>query len=144
MHAFDLTPAMLERLRATLESRGIEGVELARADVLDLRRLPPGWSGYDVVVTASMFEYLPPARVAEALAGLRSRLREGGRLVLFVTRRSWLMQPLIGRWWHAHLYRADELARAFRDAGFASFRFGRFPRRFRHLALWGHVVEAET
>jgi hypothetical protein len=53
------------------------------------------------------------------------------------------MEPLIGRWWHAHLYAADELTRAFRDAGFASTRFGRFPRGSRHLALWGHIVEAE-
>jgi ubiquinone/menaquinone biosynthesis C-methylase UbiE len=143
MHAFDLTPAMLDRFRATLESRGIQGIDLARADVLDLRQLPQGWNLYDLVVTASMFEYLPPARVSAALAGLRSLLRDRGRLVLFITRRNWLMQPLIGRWWHANLYREGELTRAFRDAGFASIRFGRFPLRFRYLGIWGHIVEAE-
>lgn len=143
MHAFDLTPAMLDRFRATLESGGITGIDLARADVLDLRRLPPGWSGYDLVVTAAMLEHLPPARVSEALAGLRFLLRDGGRLVLFITRRNWLTRLLIGQWWQAQLYRADELMGVFREAGFACFRFGRFPRRFRHLALWGHIVEAE-
>jgi hypothetical protein len=54
------------------------------------------------------------------------------------------MRPLIGRWWHANLYGKGDLTRAFREAGFASIRFGRFPPRFRHLGLWGHVVEAET
>lgn len=144
MHAFDLTPAMLDRFRATLESRGIEGIDLARADVLELCQLPPEWNGYDLVVTASMFEYLPPTRLSAALAGLRSLLRDGGRLVLFITRRNWLMQPLIGRWWHANLYGEGELTQAFRDAGFASIRFGEFPLRFRHLGIWGHIVEAEV
>ena len=32
MHAFDLTPAMLERFRASLRKRGIDDVELARAE----------------------------------------------------------------------------------------------------------------
>jgi SAM-dependent methyltransferase len=143
IHAFDLTPAMLDRFRGALAGLGVEGIELARADVLDLRGLPAGWSGYDLIVSASMFEYLPRERVAAALEGLRSLLRPGGRLVLFITRRSRLMQPLIGRWWRANLYREDELERAFREAGFAAVRFGRFPLRFRYLGLWGHVVEAE-
>jgi len=143
MHGFDLTPAMLDRFRATLAARGIEGIELAQADVLDLRQLPAAWNGYDLVVTASMFEYLPPAQVSAALAGLRSRLRDGGRLLLFITRRNRLTQPLIGRWWQANLYGVDELTRAFQEAGFAAIHFRAFPVRFRYLALWGHIVEAE-
>jgi cyclopropane fatty-acyl-phospholipid synthase-like methyltransferase len=144
LHGFDLTPAMLDRFRATLESRHIDGdIQLAQADVLDLRQLPSAWSGYDLIVTASMLEYLPRARVSAALRGLRSLLGDNGRLVLFITRQNALMRPLIGRWWGANLYQEDELVRAFRDAGFASVRFRQFPLRYRYLELWGHIVEAE-
>ena len=41
LHAFDLTPAMLERLHRALLTRGIEGLETAQANVLDLDTLPP-------------------------------------------------------------------------------------------------------
>jgi cyclopropane fatty-acyl-phospholipid synthase-like methyltransferase len=140
---FDLTPAMIERFRATLRKRGIEDVQLERADVLELGTLPESWRDYDLVVSASMFEYLPRARLSAGLAELRSLLKEGGRFVLFVTRRNWLTRPLIGRWWQSNLYGKEELRKAFEDAGFSSIRFGRFPARARHLSLWGHVVESQ-
>ena len=56
--AFDLTPAMLDRFRTKLEQSGIEGVKLARADVLALGTLPQAWHDYDLVITASMLEYV--------------------------------------------------------------------------------------
>lgn len=142
MHAFDLTPAMLEHFRATLERRGIQGIELAQANVLELTRLPASWSDYDLIVSASMLEYLPRARLSAGLGGLRSLLREGGTFVLFITRRNWLTRPLIGRWWQSNLHKEGELAQAFREAGFASITFRQFPIRFRYLALWGYIVEA--
>ncbi len=142
MHAFDLTPAMLEHFRAVMARRGIEGVATARADVLALESLPPDWTGYDLVVTASMLEYVPRERFAEALAGLRARLREGGRLVLFITRDNWLTRPLIGRWWQSNLYREAELREAFRAAGFSRAELPGFPLAAKHLSVWGHVVDA--
>jgi ubiquinone/menaquinone biosynthesis C-methylase UbiE len=106
MHAFDLTPAMLDRLRAKLGAAGVNGVELTQADVLRLDGLPPGWKEYDLVVTASMLEYVPRDRFADALAGLRGLVRPGGRFALFITKRNWLMRPLIGKWWDSNLYTA--------------------------------------
>jgi ubiquinone/menaquinone biosynthesis C-methylase UbiE len=143
LHAFDLTPAMLERFRAELARRGLSDVELAVADVLALQALPEGWTGYDLVVTASMLEYVPRERLPHALKALRERLVDDGRLVLFITRRSWLMRPLIGRWWAGTLYTRDELQQAFAEAGFPAAAFGRFPGRFRYLDGWGHIVVAQ-
>lgn len=140
--AFDLTPAMLDRLRAALAARGIGGVRLAEADVLRLAALPADWRDYDLVVSASMLEYVPRERFAEALAGLRGRLRPDGTLVLFVTRRNPLTRMLIGRWWQSNLYTAAELEAAFRAAGFRTIRFAGFPLAACHLSVWGHVVEA--
>ena len=143
MHAFDLTPAMLEHFRRTLRKRGLHEIELAQADVLELHALPASWNNYDLIVSASMLEYLPRAQLPAALGGLRGLLREGGSFVLFITRRNWLTRPLIGRWWQSNLYTVDELQRAFQEAGFASIVFGEFPASFRQFALWGHVVEAQ-
>jgi ubiquinone/menaquinone biosynthesis C-methylase UbiE len=142
LHAFDLTPAMLDRFRRTLRDRALEGIELARADVLQLDALPAAWTDYDLIVSASMLEYVPPARLSAALSGLRSLLKEGGTFLLFISRRNGLTRFLIGRWWSANLYTAGELRQAFREVGFASVAFRRFPAAFRHLGVWGHVIEA--
>lgn len=142
LHAFDLTPAMLEHFRTVLAQRGVVGVETAQADVLALESLPREWSGYDLVVTASMLEYVPRARLAEALAGLRARLAANGRLVLFITRDNWLTRPLIGRWWQSNLYGEAELHEAFAAAGFSRCAFPGFPLEAKYLSVWGHVVDA--
>jgi cyclopropane fatty-acyl-phospholipid synthase-like methyltransferase len=142
MHAFDLTPAMLERFRRTLRERALQGIDLVQADVLALRALPPSWNDYELIVSASMLEYLPRTQLPAGLRGLRLLLKPGGHLVLFITRRNWLTRPLIGRWWQSNLYAADELRRAFQEAGFGSVVFRRFPTSFRHFALWGHIIEA--
>jgi 2-polyprenyl-3-methyl-5-hydroxy-6-metoxy-1,4-benzoquinol methylase len=144
LHAFDLTPAMLDRFRLRLAARGITSVEMREADVLHLEALPAEWTGYDLVVSASMLEYVPRDRFAGALSALRGRLTHEGRLVLFITRRSWLMRPLIGRWWASHLYTRAELRRAFETAGFGSVSFDRFPGWFRYLDAWGHIVLARS
>jgi ubiquinone/menaquinone biosynthesis C-methylase UbiE len=141
-HAFDLTPAMLERFRRTLRKRALQGIDLVQADVLELHALPFQWNDYDLIVSASMLEYLPRAQLPAALRGLRQLLGQGGSFVLFITRRNWLTRPLIGRWWQSNLYKADELRGAFQEAGFASIVFRQFPARFRHLALWGYIIEA--
>jgi SAM-dependent methyltransferase len=142
LHAFDLTPAMLDRFRATLARRGITDVETAQANVLALEELPSGWGHYDLLVSASMLEYVPRERFVEALRGLRGLLREGGHFVLFMTRRNWLTRPLIGRWWQSNLYGARELRTAFASAGFSAFAFRRFPPAAWHLVPWGYVMEA--
>jgi SAM-dependent methyltransferase len=142
LNAFDLTPAMLDHFRATMQRRGTDGIELAQANVLALDALPAGWTDYDLVVSASMLEYVPRDRLVEALRGLRARLRDGGHFVLFMTKRNPLTRFLVGRWWASNLYTRGELHDAFRAAGFSTFAFQRFPLAGIHLATWGHVVEA--
>ena len=141
-HAFDLTPAMLGHLRGKLDRRGIVGVELARANVLELGELPPSWSGYDLLVSASMLEYVPRERFVEALSGLRDRLRDGGHFVLFMTRRNAFTHGLIGAWWASNLYTRSELEAALRAASFSDVVFRPFPIAARYLSLWGLVAEA--
>jgi SAM-dependent methyltransferase len=142
LYGFDLTPAMIERFRQTLQRQAIEGIAVVQANVLQLNALSESWNNYDLIVSASMMEYLPRHRLVDALCGLRGLLSESGHLVLFITRRNWLMRPLIGRWWQANLYDAGELEESFRRAGFSTIAFRNFPLSFRYLALWGYIVEA--
>ena len=142
LHGFDLTPAMLERFKRQLHAEKITDVQTAEADVLRLETLPGSWNSYDLIVSASMLEYVPTDRLVDALAGLRRLLSEEGRFVLFITRRNWLTRLLIGRWWQGHLYDSAELRESFRLAGFTRVVFGTFPFRFRHLAHWGYIIEA--
>jgi len=141
-HAFDLTPAMLDRFRATLARRAIGDVQTVQANVLELDALPAGWTDYDLLVSASMLEYVPRDRFVEVLRGLGNRLSKGGHFVLFMTRRNWLTRPMIGQWWQSNLYRADELRDAFARAGFSAFAFRDFPLAARYLSVWGYVMEA--
>jgi SAM-dependent methyltransferase len=141
--AFDLTPAMLDRLRTSLRRRRVDAIRLAEANVLDLEALPADWRDYDLVVSASMLEYVPRERFTDALRGLRERVKPGGRFVLFVTRRNPLTRVLIGRWWQSNLYTVPELTQAFMAAGFSRVRFPGFPFAARYLSAWGHVVEAD-
>lgn len=140
-HAFDLTPAMLERFAHAVDRHDMS-VEARRTDVLDMMTLPASWSNYDLIVTASMLEYVPGTRLPEALAALRARLAPQGHAVVFITRRNWLTRPLIGRWWQSNLYSKRELLETFQRAGFSDVRFSRFPLLACYLSTWGYIVEA--
>ena len=143
LHGFDLTPAMLEHLSLNAKTRkSLEGLQLAQADVLNLSHLPDGWSDYDLLVSASMLEYVPRDQFAKALRQLKDRLKPGGVLTLFITRRNPAMRLLIGFWWASNLYSRQELEDAFRVAGFEKVQFPTFPTRAANMALWGHIVQA--
>lgn len=142
LNSFDLTPAMLDRFNDQMHAKNILGVETTQANVLQIDGLPESWKNYDLVVSASMLEYVPRDRLAGALAGLRRLLAPGGTFVLFITRRNWLTRPLIGQWWQSNLYDESELSESFRLAGFESFAFGSFPISARYLSLWGQIVVA--
>ncbi|NUM53308.1 MAG: class I SAM-dependent methyltransferase [Candidatus Hydrogenedentes bacterium] len=144
INAFDLTPAMLDRFTEIMKQRGIDGIELAQCDALHLEGLPETWLDYDLIISASMMEYLPRDAFSGVLRTLRARLRQNGALVLFITRRNALTRPLIGHWWQSNLYTAGELRAAFTDAGFPRIAFSRFLFPYAYLNLWGYIVEAAT
>ena len=144
LNAFDLTPAMLEQFRATLKGDNLDGLQLAQANVLDLDALPQGWTGYDLIVSASMLEYVPRHRFVDAIRGLKDHLGPGGTFVLFITRRNLPMRLMIGWWWASNLYSKRELTEAFAAAGFLDTRFLSFPPQAANMGLWGHIVQARA
>lgn len=116
--AFDLTPAMLDQFQAELDSRGIILVRHKRANVLELEdELCPAWRDYDLIITASMLEYVPKESLPRALSALRARLAQDGNLLVVITRKNWITKVLIEWWWHAARYSGKELREAFATAG---------------------------
>lgn len=67
IEAFDLTLAILQRFQEKAWQRGIERLQTTQANVLQADRLPAGWTNHDLIVSASMLEYVPRERLAEAL-----------------------------------------------------------------------------
>ena len=144
MHAFDLTPAMLDRFRQRLNRCDSSGVDLREHDVLKLDRLPSSWTNYDLIVSVAMLEYIPKEKLVPTLTAMRARLVPDGRLLLIITRRNWITKLLIEAWWKANRYRRAEVADAVRSAGFDQIICRKFPRSYFWQNQWAFVVEAKT
>src|SRR5215470_3889504 len=143
IEAFDLTPAMLARFQAELDSRGVTQVRLKQANVLQLdQQLPSSRSNYDLIVSTSMLEYVARPHLSQALSALRARLAQHGTLLVVITRRNWITRVLIEWWWQAARYSREKLREAFATAGFRNLLFSKFPFRYRWQSLSNHVVMA--
>jgi len=141
---FDLTPAMLARFRAELDSRGISQVRVKQADVLALdQQLPSSWTEYDLIVSASMLEYVARPELSKALSALGARLAGHGTLLVVITRKNWITKVLIEWWWQATGYSRRELRETFAAAGFRDLVFSRFPFRYFWQNFSNHVVVAK-
>src|SRR5262249_19614360 len=135
---------MLARFRAELDSRGISQVRLKQGDVLALdQQLPSSWSNYDLIVSASMLEYVARPELSKALSALGARLAGHGTLLVVITRRNWITKVLIEWWWQAARYSRRELRGAFAAAGFRDLVFSRFPFRYFWQNCSNHVVVAK-
>lgn len=142
--AFDLTPAMLDRFQGELDSRGITLVRHKQANVLELeQQLPPTWRDYDLIMSASMLEYVPTESLPHAISALGARLAPNGRLLVVITRKNWITKVLIEWWWHAGGYSRKELRAAFATARFSELAFLEFPLRYFWQNVSNHVVLAK-
>ncbi len=116
-------------------------MHLREANVLELERLPPSWTNYDLIVSVAMLEYVPRAELVTALTALRTRLARDGRLLLVITRKNCVTKRMIERWWKATRYTREELREAFIAAGFGAVTFRRFPYSYFWQNLWGLILE---
>lgn len=113
-HAFDLTPAMLEVFCEWIAEKGIKNIELTQANVLLLEeQLPSHWREYDLVISATMLEYIQKPKVTEAVSNLKHLLKSKGTLLVFVTRRNFLTRWLAQGWWKANVYEEKEIEQIF-------------------------------
>ena len=128
LHAFDLTPAMLDLFGAWVEKEGAKNIALQQANVLDLEnQIPPHWKSFDLIVSSAMFEYIPKENLGQALRNLKRLLHENGRLLVFVTRRTWIASWTGALWWRTNLFDPDELEGELQQAGFKTVQFKKLP-----------------
>lgn len=139
-HGFDLTPAMLDLFREWMEKEKVDDVQLQAANVLDLEnQLPRDWSGYELIVSSAMLEYIPEEKLGITLGNLKRLLHKNGRLVLFVTRRTRIAKWIGGNLWGTNLFDRDELERPLHQAGFLTVQFKKLPANWASFML---AVEA--
>ncbi len=132
-HAFDISADMLEALRET----GLDDVDLRRLDVMDLSYED---DHFDVIVTSAMFEYVPD--IDKGLASLKRCLKPGGKIYVFMSRKSRLNSFLFQPFGDPKGYSPKELEDIFERVGFQSIRRHGFPLTSCWLNLWGFILEA--
>jgi hypothetical protein len=55
---------MLDPFRHWMNKEGVQDIQLRQANALDLEnQLPQSWTGYDLMVSAAMLEYIPQSRL---------------------------------------------------------------------------------
>jgi len=133
---------MLSRFQTSLDTSEINDVELRQADVLALDQLPQSWIEYDLILSASMLEYLPKSDLPLALAELRKRLSPNGRIFIVITKKSLEAKILVEWWWRSESYSREELHQAFAAGGFRDVTFRRFPDKYFWLNGGSFAVEA--
>jgi len=125
-HAFDLTQGMLDLFQAWVRTTGATNIELVKADVLEIETLPPSWKEFDLIVTSTMLEYLPKEKVHQALVNLKHLLKDGGTLVVLITKRNLVTRLIAGKWWKTNTYKKNEIQKLLQDAGFCHSEFKKF------------------
>lgn len=141
-HGFDLTPAMLDLFSQWVKKEGAEKIQLQQANVLDLEnQLPQDWKDYDLIVSSAMFEYIPKENLGQALEKLKRLLNENGRLLVFVTRRTWITLLTGAIWWRTNQFDQKELQVELQHAGFKTVQFKKLPTGWDAFMI---VVEAKS
>jgi ubiquinone/menaquinone biosynthesis C-methylase UbiE len=135
---FDLTDAMLQQCRRTVERRGLASIRLHQADITMLdQQLPPDWTGYDLILCASMLQHFGRGRLAAALDALHTRLGYQGRPLIVATRATFWPTRCI---WHCDAYSRHQLEHALTTAGFATSKFVHYPWTYAWLNIGNHAV----
>jgi ubiquinone/menaquinone biosynthesis C-methylase UbiE len=132
-HAFDLSPDML----AAFDRMGLEGIDSRRLDVLDL---PYAEDSFDLIVTSAMLEHVP--EIEKGLASLGRCLKPGGRIFVFMSRKSWINDLLFRPFGAPKCYSLQELSDLFTSVGLVDIQRRAFPAKFFWLNWWGYIVEA--
>ena len=129
-HAFDLTPMMVEMFRQWIIAQGATQIELAQADVFETVGFPSHWKEYDLIVSSTMLEYLPPNQVRDALMNLKKLLGNDGLLLILMTRRNRLTRWLAASWWKTQIYSKRDIQMLLEDASFEEIKFRDFSPRW--------------
>lgn len=123
LHAIDLEPAYVERLRRELADPRLS-VETARAEEFRPDAFRGEESGFDFVVSSNVLEHIDDD--AAALANFRAVLRPSGLVLVLVPAHPALYSSLDRALSHRRRYRPEDLERVARAASLAVLRVRHF------------------
>ncbi|MDQ5952492.1 MAG: hypothetical protein QG626_620 [Patescibacteria group bacterium] len=93
------------------------------------------WKNYDYILSSGMLEYLDKTALAPTLKQLASRLHVHGKIIVFISRNTWLNKLFLEKIWQANTYTETELRAVFQTAGLKI-------QQLRPFRTWGYVIEA--
>ena len=140
-HGFDLTQSMLDIFSQWISKNNVANIQILKANVLELNNLPRNWNDYNLIVSSAMLEHLPTNQVPNAIRNMGNLLQKNGTMLIFITKRNFIMRFLVQWWWKANIYHQEEIKKMFQEAGFRNINFRKFS--FGHMRLWGHIIEAK-
>lgn len=145
IHGFDLTPAMLERFKKIIDQKQLKNIELCEANVFTMDdNLPESWQNYNLIMCASMLEYIPRDKLIHVINSLCRRLAPNGTLLLIVTRRNLITKYLIDRKWNAKSFKREEIRKILKKRDMEPLTFHHFPFSHFWLNIWGYIVSASS
>ena len=133
-HAFDLTQPMLDIFQGQITEQGLKSIELEQAAVLKLDSIPSNWKEYDLIVSSALLEYIPEEKISDALSNLRLLLKDGGILLLFITRRNFITGLTGKLWWKTNLFEEGQITSILQDVGFDKIELKKLP------SLWSNYI----
>lgn len=138
---FDISNAMLEVFKTWISVNNFKNIKVFQSDVLKLDRIKRNVT-YDMIMSSGMLEYVSRKDFVTALKILKEKLNRDGKLLLFISKRTFFNMLCIKLWWKANLYSKDELLSSLKQAGFQNIKLHLFPKRYNLLNHWGFIIEA--
>ena len=92
-----------------------------RADVLHLEQLPSDWNAYDRIVSCGMLEYIQKDQLQDVLNDLWRRLKQDGKLAVFIASKNRMTRLCVERWWKAYTYHEQEIQSMFQASQFREY-----------------------
>ncbi len=120
-HAFDVTQATLDVFQQWIEKRNANNIMWRRADVLHLEQLPSDWNAYDRIVSCGMLEYIQKDQLQDVLNDLWRRLKQDGKLAVFIASKNRMTRLCVERWWKAYTYHEQEIQSMFQASQFREY-----------------------
>ena len=143
-YGFDLTPQMLKLFQRKIDQNSLKNIETLEGNVLKPDLLPNEWKSFDWVVSSAMLEHLSKGKIELALSNLKGKIKADGKIIIFITKKSVLMNWLIKKWWKANMYEEDELVSIFQKVGFRDIQFRKFSRKHFYINSWGYIIIAKN
>jgi ubiquinone/menaquinone biosynthesis C-methylase UbiE len=105
---------------------------------MDVRKLSYPDEHFDLILTAAMLEYVP--KIEEGLASLSRVLKSGGRMFIFMSRKTALNNLLFKSFANPRCYSPQELKNILKSVGLSKINQEHFSLSYFWLNAWGFIL----